>query len=57
MGMPINLISYERDSLEVQMRRRFDEGDPYFTALGVAWGEGTRQAFSNLLAFSAKSQR
>jgi putative proteasome-type protease len=49
MGMPIDLISYERDSLEVQMRRRFDEGDPYFTALGVAWGEGPRRAFSNLL--------
>ena len=48
VGMPIDLICYERDSLEVQWRRRFDEGDPYFTALGRAWGEGTRQVFSQL---------
>ena len=27
VGMPIDLICYERDSLEVQKRRRFDDGD------------------------------
>ncbi len=48
VGMPIDLICYERDSLEVQWRRRFHEGDPYFSALGRAWGEGTRQVFSQL---------
>ena len=45
VGMPIDLICYERDSLEVQRRRRFDDGDPYFTALSQAWSEGTRQVF------------
>jgi putative proteasome-type protease len=48
VGMPIDLICYENDTLEVARRRRFDEGDPYFTALGRAWGEGTRQVFSQL---------
>ena len=48
VGMPIDLICYERDSLEVQMRRRFDDGDPYFTALGLEWSEGTRQVFRRL---------
>lgn len=48
VGMPIDLVCYERDSLEVQRRRRFDEGDPYFTAVSMAWGEGTRQVFSRL---------
>ena len=38
VGMPIDLICYERDSLEVQWRRRFDEGDPYFTALSRRMG-------------------
>ncbi len=47
VGMPIDLVCYERDSLEVR-RRRFDEGDPYFTAVSDAWGEGTRQVFSQL---------
>ena len=48
VGMPIDLICYERDSLQVQMQRRFDEGDAYFTALSEEWGEGTRQAFRHL---------
>ena len=35
VGMPIDLICYEPDSLEVQLRRRFDEDDPYFTAVSL----------------------
>jgi len=48
VGMPIDLICYERDSLAVRMRRRFDEGDAYFSALSKQWTEGTRQVFSRL---------
>ncbi len=48
VGMPIDLICYERDSLEVHQRRRFDEGDAYFTALSSEWGDGTRQVFRQL---------
>ena len=48
VGMPIDLLCYERDSLEVRMRRRFQSGDPYFSALSKAWGEGTRQVFRQL---------
>lgn len=48
VGMPIDLICYQRDSLEVQMRRRFDDGDAYFTALSRQWSEGVRQVFSRL---------
>ncbi len=48
VGMPIDLICYQRDSFEVQMRRRFDEGDAYFSSLGKQWTEGTRQVFSRL---------
>lgn len=48
VGMPIDLLCYERDSLEVKKRRRFEEGDAYFTALSREWGEGTRQVFRQL---------
>jgi putative proteasome-type protease len=48
VGMPIDLICYERDSLEVRRRRRFDDGDAYFTALSNEWSEGTRQVFRQL---------
>jgi len=46
--MPIDLICYQRDSLEIQMRRRFDEGDPYFAGLSRQWSEGVRQVFRHL---------
>jgi putative proteasome-type protease len=48
VGMPIDLLCYERDSLAVRMRRRFDQGDPYFTALSKEWSEGVRSAFRHL---------
>lgn len=48
VGMPIDLICYQRDSLEVRMRRRFDEGDEYFCTLGKQWTDGTRLVFCRL---------
>lgn len=48
VGMPIDLICYRRDSLEIGTRRRFDEGDPYFTELSAQWSAGVRTVFSHL---------
>lgn len=48
VGMPIDLVCYQRDSLEVRMRRRFDTGDAYFSALSRQWSEGTREVFRRL---------
>lgn len=48
VGMPIDLICYRRDSLAVSCRRRFEDGDPYFTELSREWGEGTRQVVREL---------
>jgi putative proteasome-type protease len=48
VGMPIDLLCYERDSLQVGKRRRFDERDPYFTTLSGNWSEGIRRVFAEL---------
>ncbi len=48
VGMPIDLLCYQQDSLEVRMRRRFDEGDAYFSALSRQWSEGVRKVFGHL---------
>jgi putative proteasome-type protease len=48
VGMPIDLVGYERDSLEIRMRRRFEQGDAYFTALSAQWSEGVRKVFREL---------
>jgi putative proteasome-type protease len=48
VGMPIDLLCYERDALVVRKRRRFEQGDPYFGALSKKWSEGVRAAFKEL---------
>jgi putative proteasome-type protease len=51
VGMPIDLLCYDRDSLQVTKVRRFDEKDDYMRSLRQQWGEGLRRAFSNLENF------
>lgn len=48
VGMPIDLLCYERDSLAVTKQRRFEYGDPYFETLKKQWVSGTRQVFRAL---------
>jgi putative proteasome-type protease len=48
VGMPIDLVCYELDSLELKKRRRFEQDDQYFTALAKDWSEGVRKVFGLL---------
>jgi putative proteasome-type protease len=50
VGMPIDMVCYERDSLRVSVRHRFASGDAYFSALSKAWSEGVRTVFRGLPA-------
>ncbi len=48
VGLPIDLVCYEKDSLHLSLVRRFDEQDPYMRTLRQKWGEGVRRAFADL---------
>lgn len=48
VGMPIDMICYQKDEFVVRMRRRFDDGDPYFRALSREWSRGVRRVFRGL---------
>ncbi|GMV54898.1 MAG: hypothetical protein AMXMBFR6_07030 [Betaproteobacteria bacterium] len=48
VGLPIDLVCYQKDSLRLTRVRRFDEQDPYMRNLRNQWGEGLRQAFAKL---------
>jgi putative proteasome-type protease len=50
VGMPIDMVCYERDSLRISIRHRFAPGDAYFTTLSKAWSEGVRTVFRSLPA-------
>lgn len=45
VGLPIDLIAYERNSTRVTLRRRFNEEDAYFSKLSGIWSAGLRRAF------------
>ena len=48
VGLPIDVLAYEKDTLRVRLRRRFCEGDRYFEEVGRFWSEGIRRAFAEL---------
>lgn len=50
VGMPIDLVCYQRDSLRISIRHRFAPGDAYFNSLSKAWSEGVRSVFRSLPA-------
>ena len=48
VGLPIDLLVYQADSLRVGLQRRIDETDPYFQMVHTQWGEGLRRVFAQL---------
>ncbi len=48
VGMPIDLVCINRDSMQIGFSHHFDERDPYFLRLRQSWGEGVRRAFAEL---------
>mgnify|MGYP000215096224 FL=1 len=51
VGMPIDLLLYERDSLDVRRQRRIGQDDEYFKNLSTAWSDALRQAFAKIDEF------
>ena len=48
VGLPIDLLVYQADSLRIGMQRRIDEDDSYYQMVHRQWGEGLRQVFAKL---------
>ena len=48
VGLPIDLVVYETDTLRVKLQKRIEESDPYFQMIHTQWGEGLRRVFAQL---------
>ena len=46
VGLPIDLLGYEKDRLRVTLKRRFAEGDAYFREISQFWSAGLRRVFA-----------
>jgi putative proteasome-type protease len=48
VGLPIDLVIYDNNSLAIRVQRRLDEADSYFNMIHNQWGEGLRRVFAQL---------
>ena len=48
VGLPIDLLIYENNSLKVRIQRHIEESDPYFNMIHTQWGAGLRKVFAEL---------
>jgi putative proteasome-type protease len=51
VGLPIDVLLYERDSLDVRREKRIEADDEYFRKLSSAWSEALRTAFARIEEF------
>lgn len=48
VGLPIDILIYERDSLRIGLQQHIVETDPYFNMVHTKWGDGLRKVFMEL---------
>ena len=51
VGMPIDILLYERDTLDVRREKRIGADDEYFKKMSSAWSDALRQAFTKIDEF------
>jgi len=48
VGLPIDLLCYERGTLKIGLQRRLGDQDSYYNRVRQQWGEGLKRLFSEL---------
>jgi putative proteasome-type protease len=51
VGLPLDMLTYERDTLRLEHMKRIGLDDPYFKMLSSEWSKALRAAFQNIEAF------
>jgi putative proteasome-type protease len=50
VGLPLDLLTYEADTLRIEHTKRIGLDDPYFKMLSSEWSKALRSAFANIEA-------
>ena len=48
VGLPIDLLLYNKDSFSAERQLRIEKDDPYFRKLSKAWSDALRDAFTEI---------
>ena len=51
VGLPIDMLTYEANTLRIEHTKRIGLDDPYFKMLSSEWSKALRTAFANIEAF------
>ena len=51
VGLPLDLLFYEKDSLKPGMRKRIGQDDPYYRTISDGWSNALKNAFKSLPDF------
>jgi len=51
VGLPIDVLIYECDSLDLRREARINQDDEYFKKLSASWSEALREAFAKIEEF------
>ena len=48
VGLPLDLLHYERDTFKVGVKRRITQDNPYYRTISDGWSNALRSAFASL---------
>jgi putative proteasome-type protease len=51
VGLPLDLLFYERDTLAIRLKKRISQDDPYYRTISDSWSNALRTAFASLPDF------
>ena len=51
VGLPLDMLFYEKDSLQVTLQKRISGDDPYYRTVSDGWSSALKAAFKNLPDF------
>jgi putative proteasome-type protease len=51
VGLPLDLMFYEKDTMKVGFRKRIGIDDPYYRTVSDGWSNALREAFKQLPDF------
>ncbi|BCH32875.1 peptidase [Mesorhizobium sp. L-8-10] len=51
VGLPLDLLFYERDSFAVKLKKRISQDDPYYRTVTEGWSDALKSAFASLPDF------
>jgi len=51
VGLPLDLLTYETDTLKLGTKRRIKKNNPYYRQISNGWGEALKDALANLPNF------